>query len=238
MRANRTTRPWLLPAAIAAAIAIALSAALDRPHPTPARAQDINLDRPEDRPATRPAGLTTGDLIASPDNAKPRREDALPGVVELSNGRLMGGWLFTTAEKPWIVFVEAEQRWRMVPFIAVLSITAVVEEEKMEQEWRWKEMGVPEKVFTGREYPTRRLLWRFHLIDDTTITGAIKGQPLWVELAGRRVGPMVLNERSKGEMGQKLADITYIKRIIVSRRAMDQTLKDQPASLPASNPAP
>ncbi|MFB3891550.1 MAG: hypothetical protein ACE15C_05950 [Phycisphaerae bacterium] len=223
---------------MAAATLIASVATMNGPAAKPARAQDLNLDKPEDKPTSKPAGLTGPDTITSPDNSRPRREDALPGVVELSNGRLMAGWLFTTAEKPWIVYVESEQRWRMIPFITVLSITAEVVEEKMEQEWRWKEMGVPEKVFTGREYPTRRMLWRFHLIDDSTITGAIKGQPLWIERDGRRVGPMALTERSKGEVGQKLADFTYIKRIIISPRAMDQVLKEQPATLPASNPAP
>lgn len=168
------------------------------------------------------------------------RSDALPGVVQLSDGILLAGGLFTTREKPWSIFVEKNKRWRRVPFITVLSITAVVVEEKMVQEWRWKAMGEPERVYTGREYPTRRLLWRFRLIDGSAITGTVKGQPIWIRRSGKRVGPHVLHERSKGSMGQKLSDLVYVRKVYVSRRLMDKVIeyqrkqrKESPASQPA-----
>ena len=155
------------------------------------------------------------------------RPDALPGVVELSDGRILAGGLYTTVEKPWIVFVQKESRWRRVGFINALSITAVVVSEKIELRWRWKAMGEPEKVYTGKKYPTRRFLWKFHLIDGGYITGAIKGQPLWVQYGPKRHGPFVLNERSRGKDGQSLKDLVYVKRIIVSRRMMEKVLAAQ-----------
>ena len=176
----------------------------------------------ETQPATQPQ------VGVNPFEEKGRfhRPDALPGVVQLSDGQVLPGWMYTTVELSWMVYVEGERRWRLVPFITVLSITAVVEEEKIEQKWRWKEMGVPERVYTGEEYPTRRLKWQFHLIDDSTITGTVKGQPLWVEYEGQKSGPFVLHERSKGEMGQKLEDLVYMKQIIVSRRTMEEALRE------------
>ena len=108
-----------------------------------------------------------------------------------------------------------------VPFIAVLSLTANVVEEGMELEWRWKEMGTPERVYTGRSYPTRRVTWTLKLIDGTSVTGAIKGQPLWVEQVSGKFGPILLAERSKGEMGQTLQDLVTVKRLVVSKRMMD-----------------
>lgn len=142
--------------------------------------------------------------------------------------------LRTTKERAWLVFVESEKRWRSIPFITVLSITAAVDEEAMEQEWRWKEMGVPERVYTGREYPTRRLQWKFHLIDDSTITGTVKGQPLHLRLGQTALPPFVLHERSKGEPGQKMSDLIYVKRVLVSRKMMDLVVKGQtPATRPA-----
>lgn len=155
------------------------------------------------------------------------RPDALPGVVELSDGRILAGGLYTTVEKPWIVFVGKESRWRRVPFITALSVTAVVVSEKMELRWRWKAMGEPEKVYTGKKYPTRRFLWRFRLLDGSMLIGAIKGQPLWVEYDGKRHGPFVLHERSRGKDGQSLKDLLYVKRIIVSRRMMTKVLDAQ-----------
>jgi len=166
-----------------------------------------------------------------------RREDALPGVVEFSDGTVLPGGLYTTRDTPWSLWVEQEKRWRQIPFINVLAITSVVVEEEMVQEWRWQGMGIPERVYTGREYPTRRFLYELHLIDGTKITGAIKGQPLWVEVGEKSFGPLVLHERSKGEMGQKLKDLVYPKRIIVSRRMMDKVVEHLKANLPASQPA-
>lgn len=156
------------------------------------------------------------------------RAEAVPGVVELSDGRRLAGQLSTTVEKPWLVWVAAEKRWRRVPLIALLGLRAVVVDEKMELAWRWKAMGEPERVYTGRKYPTRRYGWRFHLIDDSYITGSVKGQPLWVRTAdGRRAGPFVLHERAKGGSGQTLKDLLYVKRVIVSRKMMELVLADQ-----------
>lgn len=166
------------------------------------------------------------------------REDALPGVIELSDGKQLPGWLCTTRDKDWEVWIEAENRWRRIPFVNLLSIAAVVAEEEMVQEWRWKETGVPERVYTGREYPTRRFLWKFRLIDGSEITGAVKGQPVWAELDGKKSGPFILAERSKGEMGQKLTDLVYIKRIVISRKMLDAAIQEKAASRPASAVAP
>jgi hypothetical protein len=224
-------------AAIFAAVAVSLAAlaaaawAQTTKHAAPADDMEYWLNQGKPATSSAPARPAAEDLGVPPRPAdQPSRDDALPGVVELSNGKVMPGWLYTTAEKPWVLFIESEKRWRSIPFLNVLSIEAVVDEEKMEQEWRWKEMGVPERVYTGKEYPTRRFQWKFHLIDDTTLTGTIKGQPLWVALGQTRVGPMVLHERSKGEPGQKLAELVYVKRILVSRRLMDQVLKESPTT--------
>ena len=166
--------------------------------------------------------------------AGPSRSDALPGLVELSDGELLPGHLFTTREKPWLVYVDSGKRWRRVPFAACLSITAVIVEQRMELQWRWKAMGEPEKVYTGESYPYRRLKWRFRLADGSAITGTVKGQPLFVESNGRRAKPMILHERSKGGIGQKLTDLVYVRRVIVSKRAMEAALKRQAVSQPTS----
>jgi len=153
------------------------------------------------------------------------RQDALPGVIIFSDGKILPGYIYTTRDKGWIVYVESEKRWRHIPPILVLSISAVVIEEEMEKEWRWKEMGRNEKIFTGRKKPTRRFLWRFHLIDDSYITGAVKGQPVWIEQSGKRLGPFVLHERQAGKYGQQINDLVYIKKIVISRQAMIQAQK-------------
>jgi len=169
-----------------------------------------------------------------------RRPDALPGVVELSNGKQMPGLIYTTRDKNWELYVEADRTWHRIPPITVLSMTAVVDEEEMELEWRWTAMGVDERVYTGNSYPSRRLSWKIKLIDGTTLHGAIKGQPVFIDLAGTVTGPLVLNERLKGENGQTQKDLVHVKQIVISRRMMDAVAKDllkQPAAKPANPPA-
>jgi hypothetical protein len=150
------------------------------------------------------------------------RLNALPGAVELSDGRTIAGWIVTTPDEPWAVWVETEKRWRRIPPAAVLQVTAEVIAERMELQWRWKAMGEPEKVYTGKRYPFRRFEWTFRLADGSEIRGVVKGQPLWLEVDGKRQGPWLLQERSKGEVGQSLKEHVYLKRAVISRRAMEQ----------------
>ena len=204
---------------------------LNRPDPNDNL--DYWLHKASSQPATTTAPAATSEPAGAATDA-PSREDALPGVVELSNGQQMPGYLYTTRDKDWELYVEADKNYHRIPFIAVLSITANVVEEGKELEWRWKAMGVPEKVYTGRSYPTRRCTWTFHLIDGTRVTGAIKGQPLWIEYQGGKTGPLVIHERDKGELGQTLKDLVYIRQIIVSKRMMEAVAKATPASRPTT----
>lgn len=151
-----------------------------------------------------------------------RRDDALPGVIEFSDGVQLAGGIFTTRGKPIKIWLEKEKRWVGIPTGAVLSISAVVIQEEMKLRWRWKAMGEPEKVYTGKSYPFRRFQWKLHLADDSTIQGAIKGQPIWIEILSKTRGPFILHERAKGEIGQTLKDHVYIKKIVISRKMMNK----------------
>ncbi len=189
---------------------------------------DFWLSKATTSPASRPAEKKT-EPKSSPFVGKnvPQREDAVPGVIEMSNGKQLPGWLYTTRDKPWVVFDPAMDRWRRIPFITVLSITAVVTEEKYVLQWRWKGMGEPEKVFTGKRFPYRRFLWEFRLIDGSVVKGAVKGQPIWVQWADKTTGPMVLHERDKGKIDVKLEDLHYARKIVVSTKMRDAVLEDR-----------
>ena len=207
---------------------------------TPKKADDnlgYWLDQGESIDANK---STTQPTVTEPQEAENpfRRLDALPGVLQDSKGRLHPGGLYTTRDTPWKVWVPEDKVLRRIPFIAVLSITAIVTEEKLELKWRWKGMGEPERVYTGESYPSRELQWRFHLIDGSQVTGSVKGQPITVELRGKQTGPFILHERLKGPVGQKLADLVHVKKIFVSRSLMDRVLaeKAESASKPAKKP--
>lgn len=179
------------------------------------------------QPTTVKAASTTPLRRRSPFRKRSEfhRDDALPGVVELSNGRRIAGGVYTTRDRPWKVWVRAEKRWRRIPPAAVLSISANVVQEEMKLRWRWKGMGEPEKVYTGKSYPFRRFLWRFRLADGSEIIGEVKGQPVWIEtpdnIPEKNFGPFLLQERQKGNDGQSLRDLVYIRKIVISRRSME-----------------
>lgn len=213
-----TTHRVLLAAMIAATLAPAT-----RAQDAPASNLDYWLRQaataPADGAATAPAEGGANPFAPAGPAGEFSRRDALPGAVVFSDGRIVAGGLYTTAGKDWEVWVEAEQRWRHVPPLAVRGIEAVIVAEEMEPEWRWREMGSDEKLFTGRQRPTRRLAWRLNLVDGTSIEGAIKGQPLWIETdAGRTL--VVLQERTRGEFGQSLEQLAYPRHIYFSRRVM------------------
>jgi hypothetical protein len=197
---------------------------------TPAAGPADNLEYWLDRAttATAPATATVPAAGRNPLGGGNRfsREDALPGVAILSDGTLIPGRIYTTRDRDLEVWIESEKRWRHIPLILLLGVEAVVTEEAMDKEWRWKEMGSPERYYTGRQRPFRRFLWKLHLIDDTYVTGAIKGQPIWIDTGRRKVkGPYLLHERSVGEYGQALEDLVYLRRMVISRRAMKAARK-------------
>ncbi|MDP6635819.1 MAG: hypothetical protein QGG42_13030 [Phycisphaerae bacterium] len=233
-----TTYILIAPAAVVlavlAAARVAPGAAAETKNPPQKKKKTSNLDfwlnKATTSPTSRPSDkqtATAGDPFSNRN--RPFRPDAVPGVIEMSDGRQLPGWLYTTRDKPWVVFDPVLERWRQIPFITVLSITAVVTEERYELQWRWKGMGEPEKVFTGKKFPYRRFLWSFRLIDGSTVRGAVKGQPIWVRWDGKTTGPMVLHERDKGKIGVKLQDAHYVRKIVVSTKMRNAVLADRKA---------
>lgn len=168
-------------------------------------------------PASQPTSTTGANPFAAQTAENFSQPDALPGAMQLSDGKVLAGGLYTTQEKDLEVWIQTEQRWRHIPLLAVLGIRAVVVSEELEPEWRWKQMGSDEKVFTGRNRPSRQLNWRVNLIDGTSLEGEIKGQPLWIEHAGQRT-LHVLHSRAKGQFGQTLDELVYPRHVVISRK--------------------
>jgi hypothetical protein len=171
----------------------------------------------ESLPATQP----------TPVASIPTSDEALPGVIELSDGRQIAGDVFTTPGESWRVWVAQEKRWRLIPPAAVLSVSAQIVQEEMKLQWRWKATGEPQRVYTGQKYPLRRFLWTFRLADGSTITGVVKGQPIWVEAGGQAQGPFLLSERSKGKPGRTLENLVHIRKVVLSRTMMEKVRQTQ-----------
>jgi len=161
------------------------------------------------------------------------RRDAVPGYVELSTGLKIPGKIYTTRAKRLKVFNVQRQLYEYVPVPAIKRMEAVVEWERLEKEWRFKEAGNPEKIFTGRSYPARQLAWKIVLRNDHEIMGHVLGQPLYVEHNGK-AEQFLFSKRTKGAIGQTLDDLSYLKSIVFGPVAYDLAVEELKAKAEAA----
>jgi len=154
-----------------------------------------------------------------------RRKDAVPGYIELSNGVKHPGRIYTTRAKRLKIYNLKRKIYEFVPVPACKQIDVIVEWERMDRQWRFKEAGNPEKVYTGRAYPLRMLAWRLTLRNDHQIVGHILGQPLYATHDGK-AERFLLHKRDKGPMGAKLEDLIYIRRVVFGPDAYNKALEE------------
>ena len=154
-----------------------------------------------------------------------RRKDAVPGYIELSDGVKHPGRIYTTRAKRLKIYNLKRKIYEFVPVPACKRIDVIVEWERMDRQWRFKEAGNPEKVYTGRAYPLRMLAWRLTLRNDHQIVGHILGQPLYATRDGK-AERFILHKRDKGPMGAKLDDLIYIRRVVFGLDAYNKALEE------------
>gem|GEM_PF-880383 len=154
-----------------------------------------------DEPATRPAVLEN----------KGAAIDSVPAALTLNNGTTVKGNASTTPDKPIRIWDPSIKDYRDVPITLIKSITAVVNWERDEPEWTFKESGSDIKIYTGKTYPARETSYVFVLSNDEKITGDVAA-PIYIEGDGK-TRTYVLHKRDKGEIGQKLGDLLYVKKI-------------------------
>ena len=169
---------------------------LNQPAPTP------SAPTPSTQPATRPA---------SPFAERHKNPEARTGTILLSSGEKIRGDIATTREKPIRIWDEQEKEYRDVPFALIKSIEARILWERNQEEWHFPEAGSDKKEFTGKTYPARELIYTVTLVNDQPITGGIVA-PLYAA-AGEAALTFILHKRQKGEVGQTLKDLVYVKRV-------------------------
>jgi hypothetical protein len=86
-------------------------------------------------------------------------------------------------------------------------------------------------------------VWTLTLRNGHQITGHILGQPLYVEEGGKPER-FILHQRDKGEMGQRLADLVYVRRVEFGPEAYERAVEELKAKAavekagPAAPPKP
>jgi len=157
--------------------------------------------QPTTAPATEPASPLHSGATA----------DARLGTIVLSDGNKLHGKIAHTQRKPIRIWVEADKEYKDLQFAAIRMIDAKVVWERIEKEWNFKESGSDVKVYSGKTYPAREMQYEITLNNGKTITGGVS-EPLYLLTPDGSV-TYVLHKRDKGELGQSLDELVYVKHV-------------------------
>lgn len=176
------------------------------------------------------------------------RQDAEPGYVELSDGSIYVGSVYMTRDKRLKIWDANLQRQREIPLRAIRQIECKVEKEWMEREWRFKELALDEKMYTGRNYPARLYVHTVTLRSDgRTITGPL-AEIIYVRpyadpsagLDASKLQPQrfLLHKRDKGPPGTDLKSLVYVKLVRLGKDAYEEGLAKAAKRAKTRLPAP
>lgn len=178
-----------------------------------------------------------------PDQDSDERE-VYPGYVEMSDGEIFPGFLYLTRDARLSMYDKEHQRKRQIPLARVASLEAVIKEERMEKEWRFKELASNEKMYTGREYPMRQVDYKCTFTDDRTLTAPLAClfffQPLEKgDDASTGYKPEVdpirfplFDRQGKADThnGMTLKEMVYVKAIYFGEEALEKGIKKAAAN--------
>ena len=180
------------------------------------------------------------------------RDDAVPGYVELSNGKIIPGNVYMTRDKRVKLWDDEKKRQREVPLPKIREIQCKVKKEWIEKEWRFKELALDEKMYTGRSYPSREYDHVVTLLDGRKIEGQLS-EIVYVQpfvqspdkpMAYRpNIEPFkfLLHKRDKREISATLKTMVYVKRIKLGEEAYkegkEKAMRGPSVRRPASEPA-
>jgi hypothetical protein len=140
-----------------------------------------------------------------------KNPDIRRGAITLSDGEKIPGKLATTAEQPIRLWDEQKKEYRDIPWKVIKSMQAKVLWEREEPEWHFKESGSDIKEFSGKTYPNREMQYTIELRNGQSVTGGVAA-PIYLQTPkGNKL--FILHKRDKGEVGQTLKDLVYVKRV-------------------------
>ena len=162
------------------------------------------------------------------------RSDSVPGCIELSDGTTLYGQIHLTRDKRLKIKDERIGRQREIPLPVVARIDCIVKKEWLEKEWRFKELALDEKIYTGKKYPVREYLHEITLQDGRKITGPLSAlvyiQPPEADNQKNadkkkpkpKAERFILHKRDKGKPGTMLKELVYVKSIELGEKAMKE----------------
>ncbi len=163
------------------------------------------------------ASAARGGERAEPPNPfgvkKAPRPEAVPGKLVRSDGAVHRGRIFLTRDKRLELYCDSEKKWYKLKLADLAGIKWVIEFEKEEKEWRWKESGSDVKVLTGRKKIDRRYKTVVTRKDGKKVEGHIRGTVVYVQPEKGKKKKFFIYWNHPSNFDQKPADLIYTKEI-------------------------
>ena len=161
--------------------------------------------------------------------------DAREGVIKPSKGEKIEGRIFMTRGKLLRVWDPVQQCYRDFTLKKLSRLTINVKQQRIEREWRFKEEGNAEKVYTGRIYPRLDFTMTLTLSDGKRLDCTIpRGQPIYVQPAEGKKKRFIIQPYLKGEPGQTPGDLVYLKEVVFDvKKPQDAPTENAPKAPPA-----
>lgn len=150
------------------------------------------------------------------------RDDTIGGELRLSDGTIHAGDIFLPRDVRLKIRDLSKQQVREIPLSAVQRIECRIEREWQEKEWRFVENADQRKVYTGRSYPVRQYTHTITLHNGRSITGPLSAVVYVRNDGAQEPHKFLLHKRQKGELGQKLSDLVYVRSIVLGAAAGEQ----------------
>ncbi len=133
------------------------------------------------------------------------------GTVELSDGRVLTGKIWTTLRTPFRVWLDPIKQYRDMDIRLIKSIHVKIIRAHLIRQWRWQQEGSDIKVYSGLTKPRISFAYRFTMLNGKTFTGTLIA-PLYVRTAHHRYN-LLMYKRIEGKLGERLGGIIYVKAV-------------------------
>lgn len=152
----------------------------------------------------------------APNVQAPPRADARPGVATMSDGKTLGGLVMFTRGRKLEVYEDAKQKWHAFELADIARLDNELEQESKEREWRFKEGGNDEKVYTGRVFVDHKYRLRVTLADGVTqVVGHVRGTVFYVQPEGGKPERFFLRHDYRGSFGGDASELVYLKTLVL-----------------------
>ena len=167
--------------------------------------------------------LALTDAMAGPgmNPFGPRKQKAPRGAVQgvacMSDGKKYVGMLHLTPGRRLRLFDAKNDEYVDYSLKQLKELKVNVTKSWIEKEWRFKEMGNDQKVYTGKSYARKNFNVTLTFLSGRVTTLEIaRGMPIYCRPKdGKKRKQLLLQPYKNGEQGSTLADVVHIDRLVM-----------------------